>query len=300
MISDKKKISKEKIRRIWIICALSDRKAWKQEQIICYLNNKSNEMLKLRENEQDQIYNEQLQEVSAQFPDTYNSNDKINNNDPNTKFLEKKDKSVKIISKGMISRILKSLKTDGIIQRTTIEKVGRDPDHYGYSLIEDYNSFKKILAEFLDPMLDNYLSSYLSNLIMISKYADKIVNLKLVDQIGKNWNIQFDISENNMILEIIKISPRALFKSLNAPNLLGFKPYPSFEAIYHSNKNEFFFNLEMSVGEDIMYLSPLAGKEFEYKIIVSINKKNIEATITPKSSNELSDAILLDNEFSPI
>lgn len=304
MDTDKKKISKEKIRKIWIICALSDCKKWKQKQIIGYLNNKSNEIRELRENEMDLIYNEQLQEVDVQFHATCNSKGEINTNDPNIKYLEKKDKSVKMISKGMISRILKSLKSDGIIQRSTIEKVGRGPDHYGYSLVEDYNSLNKILAEFLDPMLNNYLASYLSNLILISKYADKIVNLKLVDQIGKNWNIQFDISEKNTILEIIKISPRALFKSINAPNLLGFKPYPSFEAIYGSDKDEFFFNLQMSVGEDIMYLSSLAGKEFEYKITVSINhqknKQNIETTIIPKTDKELSNTILLDNEFSPI
>ena len=184
----------------------------------------------------------------------------------NLKPSTKENKNIKLISKGMTSRILKSLKADGIINRVTIEKEGRGPDHYGYILIKNYEIFQKILAKYLDPELDKYFALSLANLLISSKYSKDMVNLKLVDLMAKRSHYTFTDNEKNMILKIIKISPRALFKWLNIGLHLGFVGYPSFEAVYGSDKNALLFHLQMELGEDIICLSPFPGKTFEYKI----------------------------------
>lgn len=300
MVSDKKKMSKEKIRRIWIICAISNCKKWKQEQIVDYLNKKSREIHKLHEEELDGAYNTQLQEFNLQHPTISSPEVKKHENLK----LTKEDRAIKLISKGMVSRILKNLKADGIIQRETIPKEGRGPDHYGYTLIKNYDTLNKILSKFSDPELDKYFTSYLANLFISSKYSKEIINLKLVDLIAKRRNIIFTDNEKKMILKIIKISPRALFKWLKIGYDQGFIGYPSFKAVYGDDKNVILFHLQMKLGEDIVNLSPFPDKKFEYKIGFSVvdqeNGKKIESVITPKSNNMLKSVILSDTEYSPI
>lgn len=301
MVSDKKKMSKEKIRRIWTIYALSNCKKWKQEQIVDYLNKKSQEIHKLHEKEVDETYNIKLQDFKMQHPTI--SSPKVNKHN-NLKLLPKEDKTIKLISKGMTSRILKSLKADGIIHRETIPKEGRGPDHYGYILIKNYDTLNKILSKFSDPELDKYFASSLANLFISSKYSKEIINLKLVDLMAKRCNITFTDNEKNMILKIIKISPKALFKWLNIGYDLGFIGYPNFEAVYGYDKNVLLFHLQMELGEDIICLLPFSDKKFEYKISFSVVDQEIgekiESVITPKSNNMLKSVILSNTEFSPI
>lgn len=299
MVSDKKKMSKEKIRSIWIIYALSNCKKWKQEQIVDYLNKKSQEIHKLHKKEVEETYNTQLREFNMQHPTI--SNPKVNKHN---NLLTKEDKTIKLISKGMTSRILKSLKADGIIHRETIPKEGRGPDHYGYTLIKNYDTLNRILSKFSDPELDKYFASSLAKLFISSKYSKEIINLKLVDLMAKRCSITFTDNEKKMILKIIKISPKALFNWLNIGYDLGFMGYPSFEAVYGYDKNILLFHLQMELGEDIICLSPFSDKKFEYKISFSVVDQEIgekiESVITPKSNNMLKSVILSDTEYSPI
>lgn len=289
MKKNKEKITKEKMRRIWIIIALSNCEKWTQDKLIDYLNEISVKILKYHIDNEKEIYEAILSDLQDQ------NDDKLNFN-PNFEITNER------MDKPKISKVLTSLKNDKIINETQIESNKRGPNPKGYSLNYNYKTLHAILTELLDSGLDQYTFSFLADLILSSKYSKRSIDHKLIEKIEKTHNYQFNSNEKKMILELIKVSPRALITALNQSSFyMAFKPDPSFETIYGHNKDTFIFQLQLKLGEDIMNLSKLNNKKIRYNITICMDNKPEVNNFNGKIESELIskfDAEFYINMFS--
>lgn len=306
-----KKLGKLEVRRIWVIFSLFNCEKWLHDDLTYHLNEIDKKILENYVDERKQIYN-------AILPDLKIAGHKPLDNLELT--LEEAkielDRPDRKISKEMMSKVLKSLRVDEIIRRTNVEKDGRGPDPYEYSLIDDLGALKKVLEIFYDPDLDHSFSSILGSKFISSFYAKKMIPI-LLETVIENNGFSFNDKEKKSVLNILLSSPRAVLAALEYVNRLdtGFRPAMSLESEYGNGVELFLLRLQLKLGEDLIHLAiPNDIKSFEYNITVSfagdqiagdniskvIDEDSVKTTILPKFSEDKYFDIMINPDYSPL
>lgn len=305
-----KKVGKLEIRRIWVIYRLLDGKKLFHDDLTNYLNEVDTLMLEKNVDEMNRFLKSDLffaEQTGRKLP---------NNVDFTIEqFKSDLGSSDRKVSKEMLSKVLKSLRNDGIICRKIFEKEGRGPDPYEYSLIDNFSALKRILDIFHDPKINKNFSNFLMSSFISSSYAKKMIPLLLEGFIEK-MNFSFNDSEKELVLNILLSSPRAVFFTLEImklPNIIT-SSLPA-ENETGDLVDRFLLELQLKLGEDMMHLVlPKSIKPFEYKITVSftedqlernyilkvIERGSIQTKVLPKFSEDVNLNSVMYSEYSPI
>ena len=242
-------IGKEFLKRIFILTILLDGNKWSQQEII-------NEMNRL---------------VCAWNEFTYPKSE----ND--YKFYKKKVfTSDGGITDAMMSHTLGILNNEKITLKYSVTKTKREDGNLHW-LRENPIILFKVFREFYNPKFPLDLKSSLGSLLIRSPYAKKIINMDLIEFIEYYAHITFEEKEKEVLLNIFKISPSALFYMFTElPNL----QYTMIEeenttediSKYMQNiKKIFILQLQIKLGIDISmdnnYLSGKYGLHYEINTI---------------------------------
>lgn len=306
------KLGKLERRRIWTIYALLDGKVWLNEELMDYLNDKEDYILsEYIEEEKDCYRNGMLPDLISSG---YEPADEMELTLEKVKCdLEKPENK---ISKGMFTRVHKSLTNEGIIKQVPTKKKGRGPPPEAYCLVDSLDALEKILNIFYDDSkVPLEFSVFLGIKFISSSYAKKQIQI-LLEAVNEKMKFSFSEIEKEAILNMLFISPRAILFTLDYLKKLTFIRIPlTFEYEYKGDVEIFLFSLQLKLGEDIMQLTlPKNFKNFEYKITVSFTdeqfgKKNIskqlgknivQTCIIPKYSEEAHMNSKSNIDFSPL
>ena len=202
-------------------------------------------------------------------------------------FLEDEKK----VTGGDLSHVLKSLEKDGIIERKPHEKPGRGSPGKISRLKITPEALIKVLKEFYNPELDR--AGYFQRHLIISPYAQSIINIKLVKFIEVNisnlikdklnvTDFHFNSQEHELLLKILGTSPSALYYATVDYYLVLEKIINSRkkqlthadDSIKEELKNKiislirqnFYLNLQLKLGEDLNNNIVKFNESIEYKI----------------------------------
>lgn len=302
------KLKKDTIREIWTICILLRDLKCKQDHLIKKLNEISDDILNIYIDEEKEYHSAMVAELRLQG---YEISDEVNYNlnDVKKEFSRSKDG----ISQAMVSKIVKSLKNEGIIEKRYLNEPGRGPSPYEYHLVETVPVLKKILSKFYNPDLNKYFSAFLGNILILSTYTQNLVNIDLIKRIEKDAELYFTDEEKNMIINILRTSPQALKEALNYTGLFANIKHDTPNFQFHHSEEMFLLRLQLKLGEDVLYFPTKNQKQIKYSINVSfdenleesyISKKVedncLQTTIKPKASDLIFEDPLSDTDHSPL
>lgn len=187
-------------------------------------------------------------------------------------------KNKKKITDPTVSTILKKLRDENIIETVPGKTQGRGPSPNFHSLKKDLNALRKILRILNTPKLSIFYSKELSSLFMKSEYFKELINEDIIKKLETKLEDSFTVEEKNIVLKIIRISPKAIFtvlEYLKSPSSINQYSGPT---LYHriGRKKSLLFNLEIMLGDDIGYLDTT---NVEFKVIVSFNEESVHDTL---------------------
>lgn len=124
------------------------------------------------------------------------------------------------ISDAILSKILKSLRDDKIVETEAIpKKSGRGPARYRHWLVTDLEAYIKTMDEFFwisdkinkfDAMLDFEIGTNNGLIFLNSPYGQKFINMDLFQFFESLTGVKLDKKIKKIILEILSISPSSL------------------------------------------------------------------------------------------
>ncbi|HNS24549.1 MAG TPA: hypothetical protein PKK85_00565 [Methanobacteriaceae archaeon] len=177
-----------------------------------------------------------------------------------------------------ISKTLKGLEKDGLIIKEPYKTPGKGPAQNLIFLKKDYDTLFKIIKEYNNPIFEPHYRGYLGDHLLNSPYGYELVNMDLVEAVLKEYkNLNLEPIEKKRLLDLIKISPSALFTFIEAPysdELL--KPYlEGFKKKYLNNeqiKKALFLYILNGVGLDFTYRNPHSTPwKVEYEVNIKFS-----------------------------
>lgn len=262
---------KYEIRRIWIIHALLACKPLRQENIQNIWHQMGEtQYSKLKNAVDSEMFRNVIKESGKAGPLTMD---------------DIKPWNYKKINKSEISILLKGkkdsggLKKDGIINEKFFAREGRGGPPFIYSLVESFDALYKILVEFKDPRFSPSFVRDMTNDLMASEYAERLINHDLVEIVESKLKIDLNPKNKMYVLNILKTSPSALFVLLkNIYSSFKIRKY-DFLGV-EEREDAFISDLELQLFSDIedpFFIAPFSIEaKFEIKTSVKIGKNRFE------------------------
>lgn len=186
------------------------------------------------------------------------------------------DEESKIKLKKKISNLGKDLEEDGIISIIPKRSKGRGGRHNVWVLNRTLDALNLILVESTDPRLSQPTSTFYSSNILFSDYGQSIVNKDLIESLINEIGFILNKEEFEIILNIVKISPRALSFLLSKKSDDNYKEMVKrgfFVSKYF--RESFLYSLLLNLGRDIDTLGFISPQIFEYTIKIDFNPEHL-------------------------
>ncbi len=194
----------------------------------------------------------------------------------------------------VISKTLKGLEKDGLIIKDHHKTPGKKgPAENLIILKRDINTLYKIIKEYNNPTFEYHYRGLLGINLLNSPYGYELVNMDLVDTVLKEYKgLLLESKEKKRLLDLIKISPSALFVFIDGPKSEFMKSNLEYLSNEENKKALFLYVLD-GVGRDFTYLSPHSTPwKVEYETKVKFSDWETEDKINPEPY--LEDTLLIE------
>lgn len=192
-----------------------------------------------------------------------------------------------------ISKTLKRLEKDGLIIKEPHKTPGKGPAQNLIFLKKDYETLYKVIKEYNNPTFEYHYRGLLGINLLNSPYGYELVNMDLVDTVLKEYKgLLLESKEKKRLLDLIKISPSALFVFIDGPKSEFMKSNLEYLSNEENKKALFLYVLD-GVGRDFTYLSPHSTPwKVEYETKVKFSDWETEDKINPEPY--LEDTLLIE------